>query len=257
MVDIAVFAEGPTEWLAVRKLWKKGILIEANLLGSQKKKLDDWLKTVDRLIVTKDEGFLIDPPCSNILLLYDQEQEPETSDIPRKIANFAREAGLSLIFESHETYPNVFFASLNELNISLHVADKPGPDGNRDFDGYIIELLESAGPEIVADLLNDNKVTLSSLRNKVQHLPAKEETVYLLGREDIPGLMNERGWGVQRSKTLLYSFITATQINKSHVWFSEKVIEKAPEGKLRQVFAPLIAAWDTLVAMATMDALRG
>ncbi|MQL52304.1 hypothetical protein GFC01_08475 [Desulfofundulus thermobenzoicus] len=257
MVDIAVFAEGPTEWLAVRKLWKKGILKEANLLGSQKKKVDDWLKTVDKLIVTKEEGILIDPPCSNILLLYDQEQESEPGNVSQRIAKNAQKAGLSLIFTPIHPYGNIFLANGNELTVSLHVADRPGPDGNRDFDGYIIDLLESAGPEIVADLLNDNKMTISSLRNKVQHLPAKEETVYLLGKEDIPELMNERGWGVQRSKTLLYSFITATQINKSHVWFSEKVIEKAPAEKLRLVFAPLIAAWDALVTMATVDALRG
>lgn len=252
MVEIAVFVEGPTEWYTVHRLWKRGILKYADLSvnPNDNRDVNKWIKSINELA-----AFLKPPPYKNVLLLYDQEQEPDVSDVPYKIADSARKAGLSLIFKSDETYANVFYASLNELNIALHVADKPGPDGNRDFDGYIIELLESAGPEIVAELLNDNKVTISSLRNKYQHLPAKEKTVYLLGREDIPGLMNERGWGVQRSKTLLYSFITATQVNKSHVWFSEKVIEKAPEEKLRQVFAPLIAAWDALVATAAMDAL--
>ncbi|MEW6423836.1 MAG: hypothetical protein AB1523_03680 [Bacillota bacterium] len=258
MVDIAVYCEGHTEWFVVYKLQKIGVLSSAYLLGSkeyeERKYIDKtWIKNSIKDLF-KEPGILINPSYTNILLIYDQEKKPKANDIPQEITKKAQKKGLSLTFET-DNFSNVFYAKVNGSNISLFVSDKPGPDGNRDFDGYIVELLECAGPEIIANLLSDKDImTISSLRKKVQHLPAKEETVYLLGREDIPGLMSQRDWGVQRSKTLLYSIITAAQINKSHVLFSGDVVEKAPAEKLKQVFAPLIAAWDALVAMAAMDA---
>lgn len=67
-----------------------------------------------------------------------------------------------------------------------------------------------------------------------------------LGEKDIPLLIESNNWPIISSKTILYSYITALQIGKSHVWFCEKVIDKADEQNLRTVFASLIASWDEL-----------
>lgn len=64
-----------------------------------------------------------------------------------------------------------------------------------------------------------------------------------LCEKDIPLLIESNNWPIHRSKTILYSYITALQIVKSQVWFCEMVID---EQNLRTVFASSIAAWDEL-----------
>lgn len=245
MVSVAVYAEGPTEWNVACRLWKKGILggmefadykrptkglIMEGGLGVFLKRLDPCDRT----------SILIDPPSSDkILVMFDQEQLRK-DDIVSKIKTRLRELKIRSEFYQHDGFHNVFIWNVQLesglLPVAVHVADKkgPDPDGNKDFDGYIVELLQNQrGVSIVQRML----------KKKDQE---KAEVAHKIGEERIPHLMEKCEWSIERSKTILYSHITAMQIGKSHVHFSEKVVEESDEDNLRTVFKSLIAAWDSL-----------
>jgi hypothetical protein len=59
-------------------------------------------------------------------------------------------------------------------------------------------------------------------------------------------MMKKKQWEILRSKGYIYSYVTALQINISHVIFTRKLVQYAPSEILEDVFAPLIAAWNLL-----------
>ena len=245
MVSVAVYAEGRTEWYVARKLWKKEILMGMEFADYKRPTkglimeggLGVFLKRLDPRDRT---SILIDPPSSDkILVMFDQEQLRK-DDIVSKIKTRLQELKIRSEFYQHDGFPNVFIWKVQLesglLPVVIHVADKkgPDPDGNRDFDGYIVELLQ-----------NQRDVSIVQRMLKERH-QEKAEVAHQIGEQKIPHLMKKCEWPIKRSKIILYSHITAMQIGKSHTIFSEKVVKESDEEYLRDVFASLIAAWNAL-----------
>lgn len=269
MVSVAVYAEGPTEWFVARKLWKRKILNGMDFLGAEERQpgdmivgggVDTFLKNLFSIDHSSSErGVLIRDrtPFDRVLLMFDQEQMPNLEkDVKSKIEAHLRKIGIISNFDkADDEIPNVFTGKIQTLPVAIHVADhdgktytkrpdgktyKKGPDldGNRDFDGYIVELLQNLEKDPIG-------VSIVQRMLKERH-QEKVKVVHQIGNQKIPDLMKEDQWPIERSKTILYSHITAMQIGKSHVHFSEKVVEKSDEDNLRTVFKSLIAAWDAL-----------
>jgi hypothetical protein len=250
-VNVAVYAEGPTEWLVARKLWTKGILNGMNYHRAEEKKPGDLIiggdlsTFLNKLIDPNlERGILLNPISDLILVLIDQESKPDIkkdiiSKIEMRIKEHESEYNISYNVHEHDKYPNVFIWNFEvekkKFVIVMHVANKKSYDMNKDFDGYIVELLHSrtGGIPIVEKMLNNE---YSNMAN----------TVHQIGEKWIPSLMEKQNWSIKRSKTIVYSHITAMQLGISHVHFSEKVVDKSDTGELQNVFASLIAAWNSL-----------
>jgi hypothetical protein len=260
MVSVAVYVEGPTEWQVARKLSQKRILSGGDFIhidwpSPGKMKIGEVGSSLKELVNQDNNGktgILINPPSDRILLMFDQEKMNSPSDAKDKLERHIQRFNHAFEFHQHNEFSNVFIGELstqeNSILIAIHVADNSFglSDGNKDFDGYILELLKNeTGHSIIQNILT-NDLRISALRTKVEHNPRITQIVHQLGEQDIPSLMNEKDWSVMRSKTILYSYITALQLGISHVWFCKNVVEKADEDKLRLVFASLIAAWDEL-----------
>jgi len=255
VVSVAVYAEGPTAWFVARKLWKRKILSGMGFFGYSERSPKEMLigggvdTSLGRLVnPSGKKGILISPLSDRVLLMFDQEKASNLEDdVKFKIETHLQKLGIDFELRQHDDFPNVFMGEVHmkhgALPVAVHVADKEGPAKNKDFDGYIVELLQSQeGVSIVREMLNDRKVTrIAALRK-----PEMAEVVHQIGGQEIPSLMEYKKWSIERSKTMLYSHITALQLGKSHVHFSEEVVAKSAERELRNVFASLIAAWDTL-----------
>lgn len=261
MVSVDVYVEGPTEWYVARKLYKKGVLSEGKFLPDRDQPMiiGDVVSSLDKLVDPNNEGktgILINP-ANKILLMYDQEKLATPSVVISKIEDRLNEFDIDYNIQQHTEFTNVFIGKISieerDNSFAIHVADKLfcRNDNNKDFDGYILELLKNEnGLSIVKQILTDNKIIkISKLRKSIENEPDLAEKVKKLGEIDIPSLIesnSENKWQILRSKTFLYSYITALQIGKSHVWFCEKVIDKADDGNLRHIFSSLIAAWNEL-----------
>ncbi len=240
---VAVYCEGPTEWYIIYQLVKRNIL-HGNLIGDRDN-IRPWI--VKPNDITKDLLDNLPNDLDRILLVFDQEQE----DFPDDIRNKINCSGLN--FNTIDEYPNVFIGFYRDKRVALFVANGTSPDGNKDFDGYIVQLVERLGTKTVKlwfeDATNgrDDDRLPGYLRNLRSGNSTKYEIVHSLGFTDIPNTMKEKNWPIQRSKTQLYAYITALQLNKSSVWFSEKLVKWAPEEVLKTTFASLIKAWEFLV----------
>lgn len=261
MVGVAVYTEGPTEWYVTRKLWQRKILNELTFINHDSepgKMIIGEVKSALKKLLNGDTieitGYLITPPSDRILLMFDQEKMSSPSDVKDELEKHIQRFNPTFEFHPHNEFSNVFTGKLsiqeNLISIAIHVAEKEFclNDRNKDFDGYILELLKNeTGQSIIRQILTDNKIIkLSKLREIIENDPDFAGIVHKLGEKDIPSLIESNNWPILRSKTILYSYITALQIGKSHVWLCEKVIDKADEQNLRTVFASLIAAWDEL-----------
>lgn len=257
MISVAVYVEGPTEWHVARKLHQKEILSGGNFIPDREypgeMKIGEVGSSLEKLLNRDgNKGIFINPPANRILLMFDQEKMSSPTDIKDKLERHIQRFNPTFEFHPHNEFSNVFTGELstqeNSILIAIHVADNSFglSDGNKDFDGYILELLKNeTGHSIIQNILI-NDLRISALRTKVEDNPRMAQIVHQLGEQDIPSLMNEKDWSVMRSKTILYSYITALQLGINHVWFCKNVVEKADEQNLRTVFASLIAAWDEL-----------
>ena len=247
MVNIATYAEGPTEWYTIWQLRKRNILSAAELVGyDERGNISRWLVPRDKVRKKIGEA----PEWDRILLVYDQERHASPSEVAKRIAGDAFE------FESVRELANVFQGHLGDRQIVLHVATAQSPDGNRDFDGYAVRLLEQLGDQ-ASQLWFESRIESRNGRKKYllpDYLREERERrqieyakLHNLGMSEIPALMGENGLPILRSKGHLYAYITAIQANKSHVWFTEKLIKVAPSEILDQIFTSLIAAWNLLL----------
>lgn len=255
MVNVAVYAEGRTEWYVARKLWKMGILRGMEFADYKRPTkglimeggLGVFLKRLDPRDQT---SILIDPPSSDkILVMFDQEQLRK-DHIVSEIEARLRELEIISKFYQCDGFPNVLAWEVQlesgMIPVVVHVADHtgkankegPDPDANKDFDGYIVELLQNLEKD-------PRGVSIVQRMLKERH-QEKAKVVHQIGNQKIPDLMKDDQWPIKRSKTILYSHITAMQIGKSHTIFSEKVVEKSDKKYLYDTFKSLIAAWDAL-----------
>ncbi len=236
---IAVYAEGPTEWYAVYQLCSRGILAQAEMIGkSDRNNIGPWLKNREQMrnLFANQISF---PPCNGIFLVFDQEDDRFPLDTAKEIF------GDAFSFSSSNAQESLYRGQLdNGTQVALHVATAPSPDGNRDFDGYILDLLDKLEDDAVNIWIRE--IAHDYLRAHFSNNNITNMQIHELGRKEIPGLMVSFQWNILRSKTLLYAYITALQADRSHVWFSEKIIEFAPPEVLRDVFVDLIAGWNLL-----------
>ncbi len=174
-----------------------------------------------------------------VLLLFDQEDEQQAEDRCRRIEADLRWSDpdgywQTFTFESIANWPNLFEHLSDRLHIVLHIADV-GMDGipGRDFDGYVLHLLQGPARQEIAERVATNRQMAGRLLQK--------------GETEFTALMQRNGYPWTHAKSWLYAYITAFQFRQSHVWFARDVVESAPEGELRRVFAPLIEAWNRLL----------
>ena len=243
MVKIAAYVEGPTEWYTIYQLYEKKILQHAELDGySVHNDIERWMKSPRNVLkkISSEDSY----KPNNILLLYDQERDNSPVDAAKKIA------GNITTLNKIDRYDNVFSGLLNDkIRIVLHIATISGPNGNKDFDGYIVQILKHLESIAVQKWFEYNKIPKYIKRHReVQQV--EYEKIHQLGFYEIPKLMEKHKWNILLSKGNLYSYITALQVNKSHVWFAENMIKYAPKEVLEEVFAPLITAWNLLAEEA-------
>lgn len=249
MVKVAVYCEGPLEWYVIYQLVRRNILENGEIEGDRND-ISRWIKRPENL---RDVDLNNLPnEIGRILLVFDQEQRNSPDEVKSILEN--RFDGLYFDTDTINSYSNIFIGYYQDTHIALFVSNIDSPDGNKDFDGYIVQVIERLGSEATRLWFEDARVNNRDddrlpayLRGLREQRNINYNIIHLLGLNDIPNIMNERQWDIQRSKTRLYAYITALQLNKSHVWFAEKLVKWAPENILREVFAPLIRAWEFLV----------
>jgi len=233
-----IYCEGRTEWHVIRKLNLSGIL--QNALITQIGDADAHIKNDPSSITPQ---FLGDRPqgWSKFLLIYDQENYSTPQDFVNQrfshLGPWIQITGNS----------NIFCTILNGRLVYLHVNTAPSPNGYKDFDGYLLDLINRLGPQAAQILFRSLP---SYIRNAVVSSNI-ENAIHQIGTQDIPNLMASNGFPIQRSKGHLYAYITALQMSKSHVWFAEKLVEAALQNgfidEVQRAFATLIEAWNRLI----------
>lgn len=169
------------------------------------------------------------PELSPLLLIFDQETDSSELDTARRIGN-----DVGLAFSPITDYSNLFEAREGNLYTVLHISNAAvGGIPNRDFDGYVLALLQ--GPRKL-----DIATRLSPTEQDPRNLLQKAE-------QELTQLMHRNGFPWTHNKSWLYAYITAFQFRQSHVGFAKEVVKSAPASELRQVFASLIAAWNLLI----------
>jgi len=248
---VTVLTEGLTEWKVFHALYKKKIIDDSIM---EPKPPEDkanitpregYEQLLERLLSKrKKSGLLNDyingPFLRRVLLVVDQEllkEPPErAAHIERHFQDFGGRNHIdfweNFRFSPCPGFDNLFLHRSEKLELMLHVSDESGPTENRDFDGYILQLLQGRKKdEIVTELITDKQLTKKLIR--------KAET-------EMPALMTANGYPISSSKSWLYFYIAAFQQKKSHAFFAGEVVRHSPDTELRKVFAPLIAAWDAL-----------
>ena len=250
-INILIVTEGATERVVGKTLYRRRLLNQNGRphppnwesvfkQGSKSKKQKDK-KTKNQIREGYDQIIKLFAQLSlsseqRVLLIFDQEDSPTPQSRAELIAqDLARYNPFwsTLSWSPLGTHRNLFKAQIGGACIVLHVSNSAAPNiTNRDFDGYILELLQ--GPE---------KLKIASLivsTNLAFRLLEKAE-------REFTNLMGANGFPWKRNKAWLYAYITAFQARESHVWFAEEVVQHAPEAELQRVFAPLIYAWNWLV----------
>ena len=237
-VDILFVTEGATERAVGKVLYERRLLNQdgrphppgwTSLYGRSREGYDQVIEALSNHPISSGQ---------RILLVFDQDDASSPQDRANRIAQDLshQNPGIwgSLSWTPLGTHPNLFKAQVRGTCIILHISNAAAPNiTNRDFDGYILQLLSGSG-----------NVTIAS-----QIAPSSALAPQLLQKAEIEftNLMNTNGFPWVRNKAWLYAYITAFQFRQSHVWFAQKVVECAPEDELRRVFFALIYAWDWLV----------
>lgn len=239
-IDIFFVTEGATERAVGKVLYNRGLLnqngtpLPPNWTSIFGKSREGYGQVIEALANTPLRS------GQRILLIFDQENLPSPQNRAELIAqdlSLQNPIWSSLSWTSLGGHPNLFKSKVKGACIVLHVSNAAAPNiMNRDFDGYILELLR--GPE--------NLYIASQLAPSVQGQSLASRLLQKAENE-FTKLMSKNGFPWQRNKAWLYAYITAFQFRRSHVWFAKKVVECTPDHELRRVFAPLIHAWDWLV----------
>ena len=237
-IDIFVVTEGATEREVGKVLYNRNLLNQNGKVNPR-----DWKSVYGQSregygqVIKALSNYPI-KPGQHILLIFDQEDSPSPQERASRIAqDLSRQnskiwSGLS--WDQLGPHSNLFKAQVGGACIVLHISNTAAPNiTNRDFDGYILQLLTGPVKIQIASQLAPSGMNPNVLLNKAEI--------------EFTNLMRCNGFPWQRNKAWLYAYITAFQFRQSHVWFAKKVVECAPENELHRVFAPLIYAWDWLV----------
>ena len=247
MID--VFSEGQTERGVIEKLCNRTIcphtLTERGgggdplFLDKLRQFLRDWfalqLDTREPLRVLvlhdwdKHTGKTIDSLCQSVLSIVQRHQ-----------------SDAALV--KHTAHENVFIlrTSLNGLSLALHIANQFYGTSfvKATIDDYLLDL---ALRQTTAQLLLDSKrqagarqqpardwqITAEALAKKVW-----QEVPELLQRNNVPDLLE--------AKDFLRLYATILQQHTAPAAFAGKVLQHAKEEEIREVFAPLLAAIQSL-----------
>ncbi len=245
-VDIFVITEGATEREVGLVLLEKGVLSKAGKpnppgwksnIGSR-----EGYEQVIQALKEKNPFASVFRPGqpTRVLLIFDQENSTcpaERKDKIEKDLKYNDSSGFwtNVTFSSISGYSNLFEYRKNNLHIILHISSPDNSFSNKDFDGYILQLLQGTRrQEIIQKLLPESQ------RSNVANLLRKAE-------QELPRLMEQNGFPWTHAKSWLYAYITVLQYRKSHVWFAKEVVKQAPEEELKNVFGSLIHAWDLLI----------
>ncbi len=246
---VTVVTEGLTEWRLAHALYKRKILDNSTMQppskGGATPPRQGYPYALNRLLSKeKNVGLLEDyrkgPHARRLLVIVDQEKldspTERAADVERHFQEFGGRNQIkfweNFSFRSLGDHENLFVHSSKKMELALHVSDAPGPGGNRDFDGYVLQLLQRPEKNAIAeDLVKDARLAGKLLRK---------------AEEEMPALMSDNGFPISSSKAWIYIYIAAFQQRKSLVGFAESIVEKAVEDALKEVFAPLIAAWNAL-----------
>ncbi len=237
-VKIIVITEGATEREVGKVLYQRGILSRYGTPSPP-----DWRSIFGQSregynqVIQKLAHYPISPG-QRILLVFDQEDAPtphaRADHIAQDLSNKNPNVWRSLSWNQLGSFPNLFHGKVNGACIVLHISNVSGPGiTNKDFDGYILQLLMGAEKKQIS-----SKITLP---------PVNPDSLLRKAEIEFPNLMQQNGFPWQRNKAWIYAYITAFQFRQSHVWFAKRVVECASENELRHVFRPLIYAWDWLV----------
>src|SRR3990172_7502621 len=162
--EVLVATEGATE----REVGKK--LIDKKMLNNMLKyKMMEKLRREGResvlgqLLHNNSKGGLLTTGIySGLLLLLDQERLSTTRDCADLVISHFQNYGIHtndpfwthFSLQPHELHHNLFIHESEHFRMALHVADAKGPDGNCDFYGYILQLLEGQyGEDIIKNLI--------------------------------------------------------------------------------------------------------
>ncbi len=180
-----------------------------------------------------------------LLLMFDQEDSPSPSARAEMIKQDLSEgshAGFwsAIEWQKINALENVFECWIGNLHIVLHVANAVAPMAdayhltlNRDFDGYILQLLQGPHKETIAQNIVPNGQNPRGLLRKAE--------------QEMTALMRNNGYPWYRNKSWLYAYITAFQFRQSHTWFAAEVVRHTPRQELERVFASLIVSWNVLI----------
>ncbi len=235
---ILVVTEGATEREVGKVLYDRGLLNKQgqpqppnwkSVFGQSREGYDQVIKALANHTIS---------PGQRILLVFDQEKAPSPQHrancIAQDLTRQNPKTWGSLSWTPLRRYPNLFKAQVGSTCIVLHISDADDPNiANKDFDGYILQLLTGSAKIKIASQLAPSGMNPNTLLSKAEI--------------EFTSLMRCNGFPWQRNKAWLYAYITAFQFRQSHVWFAKKVAEYSPDNELRRVFASLIYAWDWLV----------
>ncbi|ABU60270.1 hypothetical protein [Roseiflexus castenholzii] len=230
---IHVVTEGATEREVGRVLYKRGILS-----AKGRPQPPQWRSMGERegfeQVIQALENELIPTLRASgnqerLLLIFDQEDAATAQDRAHVIGQ-----RLGLQFNPNQHHNNLFEHRDPNLHVMLHVSNASITGiARKDFDGYILMLLQGNGKTNLAQCLARVQIPSNALLTKTE--------------QELPDLMQKNGITWSHAKSWIYAYITVFQYRQSHVWFARDVIENADEQELRSVFAPLIAAWDALL----------
>ncbi len=231
---VMVYCEGPTEWYVIRKLNKHQVLAGQLIEPDRDIHIINSPSKITRELIANT-------PLSwtHFLLVYDREhfQNPEAF-VNTQFAHLG---------PWNQRDSNIFCTQLSGKIVYLHVNDARSPNGYGDFDGYIWDLINNLGSSAA-------NILFSLLPQYIKNVPTNPNNVihqiHAVGSQQIPDLMANVGFPIQRTKGNIYAYITALQLAKSHVWFAEKLVDAALQQRyMREVlsaFSSLIQAWNWL-----------
>ncbi len=156
-----VITEGATEREAGNTLWDRGLLDK-----SATRKLPPWRggregyeQVIEKLAGAEGhlERLRSEPELQRVLLLFDQEDSPSPHQRAAEIAQALRwddPFWRDFSFQPIDGQDNLFEHRSGKLHIVLHISNA-SVDGitHRDFDGYILQLLQGAHKEEIARAL--------------------------------------------------------------------------------------------------------